>query len=105
MFRPIPSRVVASPDSLVSTPERKYISARPCRLNRRDRRNPIGRQAAFFTEAGLEALQQLLQDRPGPWSRSVENDRSAITRVLISCGSLGNTAFIASTLARCWRTA
>ena len=27
------------------------------------RRNPMGRQAAFFTEAGLEALRQLLQDR------------------------------------------
>jgi hypothetical protein len=27
------------------------------------RRNPVGRQAAFFTEAGLEGLRQLLQDR------------------------------------------
>src|SRR5215217_1641757 len=27
------------------------------------RRNPMGRQAAFFTEAGLEALRQLLRDR------------------------------------------
>jgi DNA-binding MarR family transcriptional regulator len=27
------------------------------------RRNPIGRPAAFFTEAGLEALRQLLRDR------------------------------------------
>jgi hypothetical protein len=26
-------------------------------------RNPMGRQAAFFTEAGLEALRQLLRDR------------------------------------------
>src|SRR5215216_6156156 len=25
--------------------------------------NPMGRQAAFFTEAGLEGLRQLLQDR------------------------------------------
>ena len=27
------------------------------------RRNPMGRQAAFFTEARLEALRQLLRDR------------------------------------------
>jgi len=27
------------------------------------RRNPMGRQAAFFTEAGMEALRQLLLDR------------------------------------------
>jgi hypothetical protein len=27
------------------------------------RRNPMGRQAAFFTEAGLEALRHRLQDR------------------------------------------
>src|SRR5215218_81197 len=33
------------------------------------RRNPTGQQAAFFTEAGLAGLRQLLQDR-GPWTRS-----------------------------------
>ena len=39
------------------------------------RRNPIGRQAAFFTEAGLEALQQLLQDR-----RAMDPERFAHLR-------------------------
>ena len=39
------------------------------------RRNPMGRQAAFFTEAGLEALRQLLQDR-----RTMDPERFAHLR-------------------------
>ena len=39
------------------------------------RRNPMGRQAAFFTEAGLEALRQLLQDR-----RAMDPERFAHLR-------------------------
>jgi hypothetical protein len=35
------------------------------------RLNPMGRQAAFFTDAGLEALRQLLQDR-----RAMDPERS-----------------------------
>src|SRR3954451_4311233 len=39
------------------------------------RPNPMGRQAAFFTEAGLEALRQLLQDR-----RAMDPERFAHLR-------------------------
>ena len=39
------------------------------------RPNPMGRQAAFFTEAGLEALRQLLQDR-----RAMDLERFAHVR-------------------------
>src|SRR5919107_2911605 len=39
------------------------------------RRNPMGRQAAFFTEAGLEALRQLLHNR-----RAMDPERFAHVR-------------------------
>jgi hypothetical protein len=39
------------------------------------RPNPMGRQAAFFTKAGLEALRQLLQDR-----RAMDPERFAHLR-------------------------
>ena len=39
------------------------------------RPNPMGRQAAFFTEAGLKALRQLLQDR-----RAMDPERFAHLR-------------------------
>ena len=39
------------------------------------RRNPMGWQAAFFTEAGLEALRQLLRDR-----RAMDPERFAHLR-------------------------
>jgi 2-hydroxychromene-2-carboxylate isomerase len=39
------------------------------------RRNPMGRQAAFFTEAGLETLWQLLRDR-----RAMDPERFAHLR-------------------------
>jgi len=42
------------PKAIQSMLDRGLVEIRP---------NPMGRQAAFFTEAGLQALRQLLQDR------------------------------------------
>jgi hypothetical protein len=52
------------------------------------RRNPMGRQAAFFTEAGLEALRQLLRDR-----RAMDPERFAHLRQELGLDppSTGNT--------------
>jgi hypothetical protein len=54
------------PKAIQSMLDRGLVEIRP---------NPMGRQAAFFTEAGLEALRQLLQDR-----RAMDPERFAHVR-------------------------
>src|ERR687886_1823523 len=51
------------------------------------RPNPMGRQAAFFTEAGLEALRQLLLDR-----RAMDPERFAHLRQELGMGGAGRGA-------------
>src|SRR5215218_4697757 len=54
------------PKAIQSMLDRGLVEVRP---------NPMGRQAAFFTESGLEALRQLLQDR-----RTMDPERFAHLR-------------------------
>src|SRR5215217_7286182 len=54
------------PKAIQSMLDRGLVEIRP---------NPMGRQAAFFTEAGLEALRQVLQDR-----RAMDPERFAHVR-------------------------